>query len=513
MADPLGELQRMLDALDREATPAVGLIGAFLGWWNQVTTNLGDAGDRLETINASLRRGDVSGNGEGWLDTAGDSFDTRCDLAVASLAPWSAAKGQDQKTLTDSLTTEVADTRNAILAAIAAIEAHNANEAVINGGSPDTVESRVARSTALSNSAGFLDAAITAQQAAFARFRALDEHFGKVGGDIALLPPNVAWNGPVGTTGHPTVPLPGKTPQLVPTGPGGPSAPGGPAAPPADPSQAATDPSPTGPAATPPGESPGEEPGAEPGATPSTGPELAGTAPTLTPPGTVPNLPPGLGNLPTTPGSGVPPLGGGGIPYPPMTLTPVGGAKGPKPGAGSGKSVIGGGGGGKLGSLGLGKHDFGVDSIGRADTNQAPAQAARNMNSRPLPSVPQSPALPAATPAAGPAPTGASSMPPPMMPPMSGTGGGNGPKPGTAQPVLQGRGKSPSRLPGVPPRLRGRSGKNDQAFKTPAVSRRPKSAETEKLDTVQLLDEELWAVEQPAAATPPVADRTRSRSH
>jgi hypothetical protein len=102
-----------------------------------------------------------------------------------------------------------------------------------------------------------------------------------------------------------------------------------------------------------------------------------------------------------------------------------------------------------------------------------------------------------------------------MMPPMLGGAGEGKPKPGTASPVLQGKGGPKNRMPGVPPKLRGRSGKTDSAngFAVPASTRRSRAVEAEKLDTVQLLDEEVWAVEQPPTPTAPPGNRAKLRNH
>jgi hypothetical protein len=84
---------------------------------------------------------------------------------------------------------------------------------------------------------------------------------------------------------------------------------------------------------------------------------------------------------------------------------------------------------------------------------------------------------------------------------------GTKPKPGTSTPALQGKSKPQNRLPGVPPKLRGRSGKADPtsglgSFGAPAAAaagRRRRAETKDQIDTVQLLDEELWAVDGPAA--------------
>jgi hypothetical protein len=103
-------------------------------------------------------------------------------------------------------------------------------------------------------------------------------------------------------------------------------------------------------------------------------------------------------------------------------------------------------------------------------------------------------------------------MPPMMMPPVGGgTGAGNSPKPGTPDNRDAGHRNRPLRaVPGVPPRLRGRS---EKLAGTPAFLGGPgrPAARRDSDDpdsTPQLLDEELWQVEQ---APSPVTDRRRSR--
>jgi hypothetical protein len=121
----------------------------------------------------------------------------------------------------------------------------------------------------------------------------------------------------------------------------------------------------------------------------------------------------------------------------------------------------------------------------------------------------------AATPAAGQAPraeaTGgqAANRPlgtsgtTPMMPPMAGGMGGAGagggaPKAGTADPAGR-RGRPARTVPGVPRKLRGRAGKVDgkSTFLTPAGrSTSGRHDEDSEATTVQLLDEDLWRVEE-----------------
>lgn len=171
-----------------------------------------------------------------------------------------------------------------------------------------------------------------------------------------------------------------------------------------------------------------------------------------------------------------------------------------------------------IGSRGLPKLDLpGIGGPGSVqDAGSAgPAQAARQMPSRPALTTPEAPLPPATTPttAGNSGPSGAGSAPPPMMPPMAMGQGSGTPRPGTAERPLQGRGRPASKLPGVPPKLRGRAGKLDPTGgpgpMAPASSAsRRRRTNADEISTVQLLDEELWTVkEPPAPSTPPLPKR------
>ncbi|MGH3433619.1 MAG: hypothetical protein ACRDQB_12365, partial [Thermocrispum sp.] len=92
-------------------------------------------------------------------------------------------------------------------------------------------------------------------------------------------------------------------------------------------------------------------------------------------------------------------------------------------------------------------------------------------------------------------------MPPPMMPPMAGAGrgaGGAGSGPGDGSgPGSPERNRPVRSVPGVPPKLRGKAGTLDAtpAFLPPAGRVGRRQAEEPMVETVELLDEELWAVE------------------
>jgi hypothetical protein len=100
-----------------------------------------------------------------------------------------------------------------------------------------------------------------------------------------------------------------------------------------------------------------------------------------------------------------------------------------------------------------------------------------------------------------------------MMPPggmAPGTGGGNRagkPGAGTVRPVGRKRDRQQGDTPGVPAGLRGKAGRElPGAFPSaPASTRR--RYEDEAAETLQLLDEELWKVEESATAAPATQQR------
>ncbi|WP_460522188.1 hypothetical protein [Flindersiella endophytica] len=284
---------------------------------------------------------------------------------------------------------------------------------------------------------------------------------------------------------------PNRTPR-APGGPGGPSSPGG--TPPGggpQPDQQQQQPGggeqqPTGGGGgeQPPGGGAGDPtaPGGDTGL-PDTG--LSSAPPSTLPPSTVPDLPtttpPGSPNLPgsSTPGS-TGPLGGiGGGPL----AAGLGGSS--RPGSGTG-----------------------------ANTPNV-QQAARNLSSPQGAGTGQAPALGRlAAGSAGQAGSGAGGVPPMMPPMMPQTGAGTGkPKPGTAPATGTGRNRSAGGSAGVPAGLRGRTGGGGDGQRRPAVRRARQEAEqteaSQPNQNVELLDSELWEVDQPS----PVTERRRVREY
>jgi hypothetical protein len=240
------------------------------------------------------------------------------------------------------------------------------------------------------------------------------------------------------------------------------------------------------------------------------------------------NLP---GALPGKPNTAIPP---GGLP-----LLPIGGQQVPpaKAATGIGKftplpqaaTALGGGGGiggtagggGGLGGAGLGDAKSAIKPATPAGTlNQSIPQVAKSVTGA-TPSTGQAPVLPGgpgnslAGTSTGQAGT---TMPPPMMPPggLAGAAGGSRAKAGTGavRPGSPVRQRPTGPTPGIPAGLRGRTKKDEQAgFPTvpPLSNSKKQRRQTEEVETLQLLDEELWEIEQQSPATSPVAGPTPYR--
>ncbi len=244
-------------------------------------------------------------------------------------------------------------------------------------------------------------------------------------------------------------------------------------------------------------------------------------------------LPPGGGGLPPLPNGGLPgvptpTLPNNGLPLPPsggLPLLPIGsgtngsngsglvggkGKLGPLPALGKAGGGFGGGLGGGLGGGGLGGGAGlgGGGGLGKGGADQMIPRAGEQAG-QPQPTVgrglggPGSTAGTTAAGAGGGQPAGGS----PMMPPMGGAagagGGGRGGKPGTGaiRPVNRKRKAQEDETPGVPVGLRGKAGRDlPGAFPMlPVNNRRRKDERDKPIDTIQLLDEELWKVEEAEA--------------
>jgi hypothetical protein len=216
----------------------------------------------------------------------------------------------------------------------------------------------------------------------------------------------------------------------------------------------------------------------------------------------------GLPGTGTNPNTGLP---GGGSGINPITGLPSGTNGGPGAGAGvklPGVSLGGGGGGAGLGPIGggLGGGTGGNTTIPAAATPyQAPAAAG------------PSGAAPTAPPPAGAAATASSTGAgmggvPPMMPPMGmGGGAGSGGGPGSGAASRPGSNKNRRKevvTPGLPVMLSGKAGMADMnAF---AGRGRKQVVESDVPTTVQLIDEDLWQVEQKQVDEPVVAPVRRA---
>jgi hypothetical protein len=471
----INSVQPMAEAL------ASGVSGVP-AWWAGVQSVIMTAKSNLDSYSRSLH--------DHWKDVAGDSFQTRSTMADTSMMPWS-----DSAIPTSELT----------------------NLAVLIRDTKTNVDENK-RLFDDAMKAGLPLQAVVYRDAAAVVMMRLDGEFSRVAGVIDGAVPKSTWNGPMASAGlqMPQPRSPGgnpaartaSTPVSSTTPPGTDPSAVVPSDTPADQQQAT---SPTGTTGDTPSSTGGPagdtSTGPTPGGPAGDGPGLAGL-PNMPPPPPMPTLPTGPGGVATLPPNTPTPLlpfvpttpPGTTPPRTPVLPPPVTGVKG---GTGLGNSVIGAG-------RGLGKPDLTGLDAGRGIHDgrpTGPAQAARQMTGRALPSVPDAPVPPAATASGGPPAAGSSSTPPPMMPPMGMGNSGTKPKPGTSTPALQGKSKPQNRLPGVPPKLRGRSGKVDPtsglgSFGAPAAAaagRRRRAEKLDQIDTVQLLDEELWAVDGPAA--------------
>jgi hypothetical protein len=209
----------------------------------------------------------------------------------------------------------------------------------------------------------------------------------------------------------------------------------------------------------------------------------AGGAPTIPTP-SLPTAPSALPHLPAGPPPIIPPaLPGGGLGAP-----------------------IRGTGGGRVPGVGLGGTAGGKLSMPPVATGTTPFGTP--VNAAPTGAAPTSPRLAATSPTTG---TGAGAMPP-MMPPMAGAGmhpGGSGGVPGSGAAPRQGNSRTRRKdggTPGLPSMLSGKAGKADPG--TFAVrGRRPSKSDVPA--TAQLVDEDLWRVDQWADDEQPPSVRTR----
>ncbi|ADB29877.1 hypothetical protein Kfla_0758 [Kribbella flavida DSM 17836] len=372
------------------------------------------------------------------------------------------------------------------------------------------------------------------------------------GPQLVAAAQGLKWAGPAGES-SPSTSMPRSTggPAMSSSGPtdlaggpaGGPSAVdgGGPAEAAGGPTEAAG--GPTGGAGDPAAAEGGPAGGAG-------GPGSAGGAPTgpggtgLAGTGTLPkpptSLPPGSlppGSLPGSLPGGFPPGGlpVGGIPLPPVGTgtgssaakgigagdqLKVPGATGLSGGGLAGRGLSGGGlGGGGLSGGGLSGGGLSGGGLKGSDLTGGRPGGDPSVGDRPIPraseplTAPQQQATgraPAAPTGIG---TGAPAAPvtaggaPPMMPPgaaAAAPGGGRGGKAatGAVRPLARGRNRQAGETPGIPAGLRGRS--SEQAFTAPTRRRPERDPQAE---TLQLLDEELWQVEEPEAAAPKRARR------
>jgi hypothetical protein len=100
---------------------------------------------------------------------------------------------------------------------------------------------------------------------------------------------------------------------------------------------------------------------------------------------------------------------------------------------------------------------------------------------------------------------------PPMMPPGAGAGAGGGKSGrggGPIRPVGRKRDRRKEETPGVPVGLRGKAGKDlPGAFPAMPATNVRRQRDALSSETLQLLDEDLWKVEEAETATPPAPRR------
>lgn len=217
----------------------------------------------------------------------------------------------------------------------------------------------------------------------------------------------------------------------------------------------------------------------------------AGGVPTIATPA-LPTVPSALPHLPAGPPPIIPPaLPGSGLGAP-IRGTGTGGGR--VPGVGLGGTP-----GGKLSVPATGTTPFGTPS------NAAPNGVAPNGV------APTSPRLAATTATTATTGMGAGAMPP-MMPPMAGAGmhpGGSGGVPGPGAAPRQGNSRTRRKdggTPGLPSMLSGKAGKADPGTFAVRGRRTPKP---DVPATAQLVDEDLWRVDQWADDEQPRSLRTR----
>ncbi|MET7282297.1 hypothetical protein ABZS29_28975 [Kribbella sp. NPDC005582] len=306
------------------------------------------------------------------------------------------------------------------------------------------------------------------------------------GQTITELSGSLRWAGPgAGTTANAQGTAPGVTPGGVPGGvPGG--TPTDTGAPPAQ----------------------GAGTGADPGQTPGAGGEmpggdtgLAGMPPTAPPPTMPPpvKLPP----LQTPHLPGMPPP----VAIPPIAPLPV------RPGTGArGIGRIGGGGPGGIGGGIGGGPVKGGGGLKTGNGFQQIPRAGQQVSAAPAPSGGQAPVAPSGLTSGSGAGAGATGGGmPPMMPPMGGAGAGGGGRNGKGsplRPVGRRRERRDEDTPGVPVGLRGRAGKDlPGAFPAVPANTRRRQDSGPSAETLQLLDEELWQVDETEATAPQATPR------
>ncbi|MFC9687717.1 hypothetical protein ACFTSF_04205 [Kribbella sp. NPDC056951] len=492
LADALGPLLTAMAEISRIAQSGLKLLDPLstsIQMWNKAGEAINSYTSSFTLTNNSLR--------SAWTSTTGDADEyfkavesTRTSLIASHDAMTGGGPGGGIPAILESVGITIKFSADAVKMVqdrvdLAVAANNRANASHTSGGSKGggVTYTPTAEEKADNNHATFL-ALKPDVVAAGGILNSLAGHLDQMGPALVEASSKLKWNGPGANPGEPGS-VPGTAPGTAPgTTPGG--VPGG----------APTDPgAPTGQDA-----GAGPEPGGE---TPGAGGEMPGGDTGLAgmPPTAPPVMPPPV-KLPTLPPTSLPHL------PPPLAIPPI--APLPvRPGTGGpGIGRVGGGGPGGIGG-GVGGLGKGGDLKTGNGFQQIP-RAGQQVSAAPVPSGGQAPA--AATglsSGSGAGAAGGGGMPP-MMPPMGGAGGGgrNGKTGAPIRPVGRRRERREEDTPGVPVGLRGRAGRDlPGAFPAVPASTRRRQDTGPSAETLQLLDEELWKVDETEVAAPPATQR------
>lgn len=473
----IGPLVQEMDELYRRSEAQVAhrdqLVNSQRGW-ETVQTGLQGTAELLDA-----KAGEIAPQ---WQDEAGDLYGQRLRRSAASVQTWAQTLAQAQigpalTTLAGQIDTTVDGVRqikvtfDALVTQLAALS-----------GAPATA----ATSAQVAQLVAQLQALVAQARQLIDQ---LDQAFAQAAQQVAAAPAGTAWDGPSGDGSG------GAAAATTAAADGSAAA--------ADASGAVADASGAAAATDAAGDTGGavNAGGASGAATGTGGAAAVGGAARAGTGGGAPSLAGGAAPAPVVPPAGLPPI-------PPVAATPppvVPGLAPLVPALGSAGVRTGGAGRGVAGAV-VGATVAGgaarIPQAGRAAVAATPPTAA---------TAPEAPAVSGGAASTTGSGTGRGVVPPMMVPPLAG-GTGGAPKPGTpGDPRGRQQSRSPSAVPGVPPKLRGRAGTAPDARGFFAAAgqgsaRRDRDAEPDA-NAPQLLDEELW--QMPPAATPLAPDRRR----